>query len=168
MSSVTSTSSASRYMTQSPVAASKETLRASAKDPVHGNSMTLAPNDSAISTVLSVEPVSTMIISSTAPATAARQRGSICSSSRTIMQRLRVRPAAGGAEQRLRGVEAPQLIQGHAGEVEDGGLAGSVLQHVQRRGGDGHVHTSGHSLGCLRGGAHAGVDQRELGVEAAL
>ncbi len=38
-------SSASRYITQSLVAASSETLRASAKEPFQGKSITLAPND---------------------------------------------------------------------------------------------------------------------------
>jgi hypothetical protein len=47
--------------------------------------------------VRSVEPVSTTMISSTASRTAARERGSISSSSRTIMQRLSVRPVAGRA-----------------------------------------------------------------------
>ena len=38
-------SPASRYINQSLVAASRETLRASAKEPFQGKSITLAPND---------------------------------------------------------------------------------------------------------------------------
>ena len=68
-------SSASRYMIQSPVAVSSETLRASANEPFHGKWTTFAPNDSAISTVRSVEPVSTTIISSTTPRSGSRQPG---------------------------------------------------------------------------------------------
>ncbi len=66
-----------------------------AKEPVHSWKSTRAPNERAISTVASVEPVSTITISSTASATAARQRGSISCSSRTIMHRLRRMPVAG-------------------------------------------------------------------------
>ena len=84
-------------MIQSEVAASKETLRGSANEPVHGCSITRAPNERAISIVASVEPVSTTMISSTAGRTASRQRGSICSSSLTIMQRLIVSPVAARA-----------------------------------------------------------------------
>ena len=73
-SSATSTSSASRYMTQSPVAASKDTLRAAEKSPSHSWCRTRAPRLSAISTVRSVEPVSTTTISSTASRAACRQR----------------------------------------------------------------------------------------------
>ena len=43
-------------MTQSPVAASKETLRAAEKSPSHSWCRTRAPRPSAISTVRSVEP----------------------------------------------------------------------------------------------------------------
>src|SRR5450755_825245 len=82
-------------MIQSLVAASKETFRASENDPVHGNSITRAPNERAISIVASVEPVSTITISSTAGAAAARHCGSIRASSRTIMHRLMVRPVLG-------------------------------------------------------------------------
>jgi hypothetical protein len=80
--------------------------------------MTFAPNDFAISTVRSVEPVSTTMISSTASRAAARLRGSISSSSRTIMQRLRVRPSAGRAadEQRsarlARAFRATEIVAG--------------------------------------------------------
>jgi hypothetical protein len=84
-------------MSQSPVAASKDTLRACAKEPVHSCESTRAPNERAISTVASVEPVSTTTISSTAPATAAKQRGSMSCSSRTIMHRLSRKPSAGWA-----------------------------------------------------------------------
>ena len=69
-----------------PVAASMPWLRASENEPFHGKCSTVAPNDSAISTVRSDEPVSTMIISSTPSAHEARQSGSISSSSFTIMQ----------------------------------------------------------------------------------
>jgi hypothetical protein len=77
------------------VAASSETLRASANDPAHSRSITCAPNERAISTVPSVEPVSTTMISSTASFAAASDRGSISRSSLTIMQRLRRRPVCG-------------------------------------------------------------------------
>ena len=108
-------------MTQSPVAASKEALRASANEPVHSRSMTFAPNDLAISIVRSVEPVSTTMISSTASRTAARLRGSISSSSRTIMQRLSVRPLAGWAAAPARSARL-----GEAGQ--DGGDGGGHLR----------------------------------------
>ena len=55
---------------------------------------TRAPNDSAISTVRSLEPVSTTIISETASRHDSRQAASISSSSRTIMQS-EMLPAAG-------------------------------------------------------------------------
>ena len=84
-------------MIQSPVALSIETLRASAKEPFHGKCTTLAPNDSAISTVRSVEPVSTTIISSTTPRSGSRHPGSISSSSFTIMHSESRRPETGRA-----------------------------------------------------------------------
>ena len=90
-------SSASRYITQSLVAASSEMLRASAKEPFQGKSITLAPNDRAISAVRSLEPVSTTIISSTASRTASRHPGSISSSSLTIMHSESVMPVRGRA-----------------------------------------------------------------------
>ena len=62
-------------MTQSPVAASKDTLRAAEKSPSHSWCRTRAPRLSAISTVRSVDPVSTTMISSTASRAASRQRG---------------------------------------------------------------------------------------------
>ena len=84
------------------MAASKETLRAAAKSPDQSKWITRAPKDSAISTVRSEEPVSTTTISSTAGRTASRQRGSISSSSFTIMQSVRVSPAAGRAPEAQR------------------------------------------------------------------
>ncbi len=92
-----STSSASSHRIQSPVAASIETLRASANEPFHGKWTTRAPNDSAISTVESVDPVSTTTISSTAGAAAWSERGSISSSSLTIMQSEIRSPSTGRA-----------------------------------------------------------------------
>ena len=89
-------------MTQSPVAASKDTLRAAEKSPSHSWCRTRAPRRSAISTVRSVEPVSTTTISSTASRAASRQRPSIASSSLTIMHRLMVRPSAGRAAAAMR------------------------------------------------------------------
>ena len=89
-------------MTQSPVAASKDTLRAAEKSPSHSWCRTRAPWLSAISTVRSVEPVSTTTISSTASRAASRQRPIIASSSLTIMHRLSVRPSAGRAAASMR------------------------------------------------------------------
>ena len=114
-------------MIQSDVACSKDVLRASEKDPVHGCSMTLAPNSCAISIVRSVDPVSTMMISSTAGATAARHLGSISSSSLTIMHRLSVRPLAGWA---LGGQLAG--TGGEAGDRGVQGLARAVALAAQR------------------------------------
>ena len=97
-------------MSQSPVACSRETLRASANEPFHGNDTTRAPNDSAISTVRSDEPVSTTTISSTASRAAARHAGSSSSSSFTIMHSESVSPAAGcaaSATRKLRSASAP-------------------------------------------------------------
>ncbi len=130
-------------MIQSPVAASKDALRASENDPVHSRSITRAPNDFAISIVRSVEPVSTITISSTAGAAAARQRGSISSSSRTIMHRLSFRPLAGwaldgdalgsGGERGKRGVERP--LGPSARELTRAALArGEVATHVGKLG----------------------------------
>ena len=65
-SSRSSCSSASRYMIQSPVAASSETLRASENEPFHGKCDAPSRRTTRRSRrVRSVEPVSTMIISST-------------------------------------------------------------------------------------------------------
>ena len=90
-------SPASRYINQSLVAASRETLRASAKEPFQGKSITLAPNDRGISAVRSPEPVSTTIISPTASRTASGQPRSISSSSLTIMHSESFIPVRGRA-----------------------------------------------------------------------
>ncbi len=128
LSSSTSTSSASRHSSQSPSAASKETLRACAKEPVHSWKSTRAPNERAISTVASVEPVSTITISSTVSATEARQRGSISCSSRTIMHKLRRMPVAGRA--RLAILSARSASSTSAGCW---GVARPALRSVRRR-----------------------------------
>ena len=60
------------------------------------------------------EPVSTMMISSTAGAAAARQRGSISSSSRTIMHRLSLRPSAGLARLATRQARSSPALGQHA------------------------------------------------------
>ena len=68
----------------------------------------------AISTVRSVEPVSTIDDLVDAAPTAARQRGSISSSSRTIMQRLR-RQARGGLARRAARLRAGGERRGRGG-----------------------------------------------------
>ncbi|MNT32072.1 hypothetical protein D3C72_1679340 [compost metagenome] len=72
--------------TQSEVAKSKLALRAAEKSSHQAKWPTLAPNDSAIATVSSVEPVSTTTISSTWPRSEAKQRGRFAASSLTIKQ----------------------------------------------------------------------------------
>ena len=94
-SSATSASSASRKRIQSPVAASRPTLRAAAKSSFHACSRTLAPCSRAISAVRSVEPVSTTTISSTTSCGggAARGRGWPPRRGRSCTARSRPRPA---------------------------------------------------------------------------
>ena len=151
-----------------------------------------------------LEPVSTITISSTAGATAARQRGSISSSSRTIMHRLMVRPVAGRArratlwarrasagrrraaawcagrracagpprrgcardcaerssrsgrlEQRLGRVQAPELVAGHPGQIEDQRLGRFAFEHGQRGIGQRDEDAGGLASGEVAGGRRA-------------
>ena len=77
-------------MQYSMVALEKEKLRAAAKSSIHGKSYTLSVNSRAISRVRSVEPVSTMMISSATGLALSRQRAKTSSSFLTIMHKLTV------------------------------------------------------------------------------
>src|SRR6185369_8110955 len=79
------TSSASSQQTQSPEARSNAACRAAEKSSGQAISATCASYRRATSRVASVDPVSTMTISSTLAATLSRQRASVASSLRTIM-----------------------------------------------------------------------------------
>jgi len=77
-------SSASSQKIHSPVAWRRLSLRAAAKLSTQGKSKTRAPKPAASSLVLSVEPVSTTIISSTRSRAEPRQAGRFASSFLTI------------------------------------------------------------------------------------
>jgi len=121
------------------VAASRPTLRASEKLPVHGEVDDARAEDSAISTERSLEPVSTMMISETAERHDSRQAASISSSSRTIMQR-EMRPASGRVRtraarrsmfgRRLRSVSASGERRACARDCASGGAPRRVAAHV--------------------------------------
>src|SRR4051794_18844627 len=161
-------------MIQSPVAASKEALRASANEPVHSRSMTFAPNDFAISTVRSVEPVSTTMISSTASLAAARLRGSISSSSRTIIARLSVRPSAGRAAaptrsaRRASGGRTAATVAGSGGGGAGGGGGGGGAGGSPPRGGGGGPGGGGGGEGPGGGGGGGAEERLGGGVGAEL
>ena len=80
------TSSASSHIMKGFVAWENASLRASEKSSCHGKSYTLSVKRSATSLVASVEPVSTMMISSIASRTLSRHTGRLFSSFLTIMQ----------------------------------------------------------------------------------
>src|SRR5579884_1573648 len=71
-------------MIQSPRACFKDSLRAALKSSHQGKWKTRAPASRAMSSVLSLDPVSTTMVSSTEPLIEFRQRGRLASSSRTI------------------------------------------------------------------------------------
>ena len=96
------TSSASSMMIQSPVACFRDSFLAAAKSLIQEKSKIFSVNFLAISLVLSVLPVSTMIISSTNPWMERRQRSKFCSSFLTIIQRLRVDLGIYGRRRRRR------------------------------------------------------------------
>ncbi|MNS62214.1 hypothetical protein D3C72_952670 [compost metagenome] len=70
--------------TQSELASARLALRAAEKSSHQAKRPTVAPNDSAMATVSSVEPVSTTTISSTHPCKDARHPGRFFASSLTI------------------------------------------------------------------------------------
>ena len=84
-------------------------LRAQAKSSRHSTKLTLAPNDSAIATVPSVDPVSTMQISSTTPRTEVRASPRKSSSLRTIMH-----SEIPGVDRRRRAPGGASLARGRA------------------------------------------------------
>ena len=81
-------SSASSTSVQRRVASASDSLRAQPKSLRHSRTITFAPNSRAISTVRSVEPVSTTLISSTTSHTLRRHSARKRSSFFTIMHKL--------------------------------------------------------------------------------
>ena len=123
-------------MSQSPLAASIEALRASANDPFHGKCTTFAPNDSAISTVRSVEPVSTTIISSTTSAQrleAAREHLLLVLHDHAQRERQVLHRAGAGRDPAGARGEAARAGGVHAGQPRLGAGAQAGLLEVRGR-----------------------------------